>query len=206
MVLAGLAAPATALADVPAGPWQITGLVLDGQKIAATGKLSLDGQLSASVGCNSMGGPYRIDGATITVGSLTTTLMGCPGDIGKAEDALMKLLSTGPLTIAPDKWSGATGEIDVIAAGGDNGGGAPGCIPPVAPGANPGNVTVPCGSGGSGSDGGNGATIDSNGPTNAASDPLALELAIGLGVLLFATVAVYVYIGPRRTPGGSSEE
>jgi heat shock protein HslJ len=211
LALGALAAPAPALADVPAGDWQITGLVLGGQKIAATGKLSLGSQVGASVGCNSIGGPFTIDGNTITVGSMQSTLVGCPADIGQAEDALTKILGAGPITIAADKWTSAAGEIDLVAAsdgGGSSGGGVPECIPPVAPGANPGNVTVPCGNGGSSSGGGDigvlstvGTPVDGPPPP----DPLTVASAIGVVVLIVATIVAFVYLGPRRNPGGSQE-
>ena len=113
-------------------------------------------------------------------------------------------LSGGPMTMTPGKWSNAVGEIEVD----ETGVGAPGCIPPVAPGANPGNVTVPCGNSnaGSGANGDNGSTVEPNGPSStAASDPLPLGIAIGGGLLLIATIGVYIYLGPRRAAGGGTE-
>jgi len=205
--LAACISPGAALADVPAWSWQITGLVLDGTSIAAKGKIGFsDTGLNASVGCNSIGGPASVKDAVLTItGDLTTTLVGCAADVGAAEGALMKILSGGPITMAPGKWSNAVGEIDLD----ETGVGAPGCIPPVAPGANPGNVTVPCGNGngGSGANGGNGSTVDSNGPSSAtaARDPLSLEIAIGGALLLFATIGVYIYLGPRRKPDDGTE-
>jgi heat shock protein HslJ len=202
--LATLLAPAAALADVPVETWQITGLVLDGTAIDAKGQIGFSGSgLSASVGCNSIGGPAAVQDAVLTItGDLTTTLIGCPSDVGAAEAALMKILSGGPLTMAAAKWTNAVGEIDVVTIDG----GATGCIPPVAPGANPGNVTVPCGNGnsGSGANDGNSSTVDSNGPT-APTDPLPLEIAIGGAMLLIATIGAYVYLGPRCTSDGGTE-
>ncbi len=203
-----LAGPAIALADVPAGAWQITGIVLNGTKIDATGKLSLDNGVHATVGCNSIGGDVTaIDGSTITIGSLSSTLIGCPGAEGTAEDALTKILTAGPITVSPDKWESAAGLIALIPASGSTdggtGGGAPGCIPPVAPGANPGDVTVPCGNGGSGS-GQNGSTTDSTGPLTA-TDPTMVAAGIGAAILVIATIAAFFYLGPRRMPGGGDE-
>jgi heat shock protein HslJ len=203
--LAGLIAPGAALADVPTGSWQITGLVLDGKAIEAKGTIGFgDSRLSASVGCNSIGGPASVKDAVLITGDLTTTLVGCPAAIGAAENALMKMLSGGPMTMAADRWANGIGEIDVALVDG----GAPGCIPPFAPGANPGNVTVPCGNGnaGSGANGGNGSTVDPTGPSStAASDPLPLEIALGGGLLLIATIGVYIYLGPQRKAEGGAE-
>jgi heat shock protein HslJ len=213
MALLVLAAPALALADQPAGQWQITGIVLGGStKIAANGTLSLSGSnLGVTIGCNSIGGQATLDGDTLTiVGDLTTTLIGCPADVGEAETALMKILSGGPLTIAADRWTDATGDIDVVDASGANGGGGvPMCIPPVAPGANPGNVTVPCGNGGSGSGGSDIGVLNTVGtPVEGPPppDPLTVVSAIGVIVLLVATIVVFIYLGPRRASGGRAED
>jgi len=206
-----LAAPTLALADQPVGKWQITGIVLGGTKIAASGTLSLDGSnIGATVGCNSIGGQATLDGNTLTVvGDLSTTLVGCPNDIGQAESALMKILSSGPLTLDTGKWTDAAGEIDVADASGANGGGGVAqCIPPVAPGANPGNVTVPCGNGGSGSGGGDIGVLSTVGtPVEGPPPPDLLTVASGIGVvvLLVATIGAYIYLGPRRAPGGGPE-
>jgi hypothetical protein len=206
MALFALAVPATTLADVPMGAWQITGIVLDGTKIDASGKLSLDTQVNASVGCNSIGGQVTsIDANTITVGALSSTLIGCPADLANAESALTQILTAGPITMSADKWESAAGQIDLIdATGANSGGGAPGCIPPIAPGANPGNVTVPCGNG----DGNVGvlSTIGTPVAGPPPPDPLTIAGFIGVGVLLVATIAAFVYLGPRRRPGGGTEE
>jgi hypothetical protein len=71
----------------------------------------------------------------------------------------------------------------------------------VAPGANPGNVTVPCGNG-SGSDGSDGTTFETSAPT----DPLLLAGFVGIGILVVATIAAFIYLGPRRAPGGGPQE
>ena len=177
IALGAFAAPTATLADNPPEVWQITGLVLGGTNIPAQGKLSLQGtSLGASVGCNSIGGQVALEAGTLSiVGDLTTTLIGCPADIGQAESALMKILSSGPITMGDSRWTSAAGEIDIVGAGGANGSGDIGVL----------STT--------------GTPVD--GPTGP--DALTVAGLIGIVVLLVATIGVYVYIGPRRTPGGS---
>jgi len=203
--------PGIALADVPAGTWAITGIELNGTHIDAKGTIGFsDTGFGATVGCNSIGGAASVDGnGKLTFsGDLTTTLIGCPKDLAVAEDALMKILSGGPIDITAPQWSNAVGEIDVVSLdlpdpGTISGGGAPGCIPPVAPGANPGNATVPCGNGsGTVSGGSDGSTVEASGPP----DPLLLAGFVGMGILIVATIAAFIYLGPRRAPGGGPQE
>jgi META domain-containing protein len=196
VAVAVLLLPGAALADVPAGTWRITGLVLDGTKIDASGTIGFSGSgFGASVGCNSIGGAASVsgDGVLTFSGDLTTTLIGCPGLQAEAEGALMKILSAGPITLGEDKWTSAAGEIDVVALDTAD----PGCIPPVAPGANPGNVTVPCGNGGVPGPGENGSTFEATPPTNGP-DPLLLAGLAGMVLLIVATIGAFIYLGPRR--------
>jgi hypothetical protein len=215
IAIAAMVAPASALADVPAGSWQITGLVLDGKPIEAKGKLGFsDTGFGASVGCNTIGARASVaareagDPILTLTSDVTTTLIGCPADLGMAEDALLKILSGGPITMGRDKWTNAVGEIDVLLIDEGNGGApAPGCIPPIAPGAvPPDGATVPCGNGGSGT-GQNGSNVDPSGPTAAApADPLLLPMAIGVGVLVVATIAVWLFLGPQRERNAGPED
>ena len=62
---------------------------------ADNGKLSFEGEnYSASVGCNTMGGTYVLDGNSITFKEGMTTLMGCPPEVAEAETKLMEDLSS----------------------------------------------------------------------------------------------------------------
>jgi heat shock protein HslJ len=57
--------------------------------------------LTASAGCNTMGGQYRIDGGRLIVDQLATTDMGCPAALGAQDTWLAELLGSQP-TIALD--------------------------------------------------------------------------------------------------------
>jgi len=52
-----------------------------------------DGRLSLNTGCNSGGGPYTADGATITFGAIAMTKMACAGAAGQLEQAVMAVLN-----------------------------------------------------------------------------------------------------------------
>jgi heat shock protein HslJ len=52
-----------------------------------------DGQVQGTGGCNSYGGPYRLDGGAIEVGDLVSTMMLCEGvELGAQETAFMAAL------------------------------------------------------------------------------------------------------------------
>lgn len=73
-------------------------VLVGGSQIRITFK---DGQLSASAGCNSMGGEYRVDGATLTVGMLSMTDMACAEPL-MAQDAWFSTFLSGGVTYALD--------------------------------------------------------------------------------------------------------
>lgn len=52
--------------------------------------------LTASAGCNTMGGTYRIDGDRLIVGQLAMTDMGCPAALGTQDAWLAQLLGAQP--------------------------------------------------------------------------------------------------------------
>jgi heat shock protein HslJ len=56
-----------------------------------------DGQIGASAGCNSMGGPYRIDGGVLVVAEgLSTTEMGCAPELHDQDEWLAAFLTSRP--------------------------------------------------------------------------------------------------------------
>lgn len=55
-----------------------------------------DGQLSASAGCNSIGGTYRVDGGTLVFEGGGMTEMGCDPDRHAQDDWLSELLGSRP--------------------------------------------------------------------------------------------------------------
>ncbi len=53
-------------------------------------------RLSAHVGCNSIGGEYRVEGTRLLAGPLMATRMYCEGPVWAQEEAVNALLSAAP--------------------------------------------------------------------------------------------------------------
>ncbi|HYL41290.1 MAG TPA: META domain-containing protein [Candidatus Binatus sp.] len=127
LTLAVLLAPTAALAAgsataPPGRSFVITGLVSGDRHVEVSGKISIDGgRLTASVGCNAIGGAATLTGDIVTIpGPLMTTTMGCPGVSGDAEAMLIKILQgAGPFTISNGAWRGTDAAIlvDELPAG-----------------------------------------------------------------------------------------
>lgn len=54
------------------------------------------GGLSVSAGCNVQNGGYSIDGGSLEVDAMTSTLMGCPEALMAQDDRIVTLLSSSP--------------------------------------------------------------------------------------------------------------
>ncbi|MFB7716392.1 META domain-containing protein [Nocardia sp. NPDC056100] len=70
-----------------------------GTAIPGGGPLTLrfqDGRVTANAGCNTATGPVTLDGNTLKVGELATTMMGCPGDVAGADGWVAGLLHSSP--------------------------------------------------------------------------------------------------------------
>jgi heat shock protein HslJ len=78
-------------ADSLEGSWQLKSGVIDGEDIPILDShpvsITFDGdQVSGTASCNGFGGTYGLDGATITIGDLAMTEMGCsPEETMQAE-------------------------------------------------------------------------------------------------------------------------
>jgi heat shock protein HslJ len=107
------AAPPAPSAGARARYFEIRGLVLGNLRLEVSGKLSIDGnQLSASAGCNLIGGAVIVDGDTVTiVGPTYMTEMACPGTNGDAEAMLIKILALATFKITATAWIADGGQI-----------------------------------------------------------------------------------------------
>lgn len=89
--------PPVTLAD---SGWAIVDI--DGSQVGGeTYRLEFDGQgrVSGQAGCNRFSGPYTQRGRVLTVGTLAVTRMACPGDRGRDEGKMLRLLR-GPMRIS----------------------------------------------------------------------------------------------------------
>ena len=51
-----------------------------------------DGTLNGNVGCNGFGGDFKVDGDTLTFGSIVSTMMFCEGPGGEQETAALTVM------------------------------------------------------------------------------------------------------------------
>ena len=74
-------------------------------------QVSLDGSsLSANAGCNTLGGSYTVEGNTLIVREVASTMMGCAEDLMNQDGRLSAFLTNRPtLTESPDGFT-LTGE------------------------------------------------------------------------------------------------
>ena len=94
------------------GEWNVTGynngtqavIVADGRHDPHRRSFTADGQVGGDAGCNSYSGPYTLDGTSLTVGPLATTMKACEQAIISQETTFLAALQT-PTTV---ETSGAT--------------------------------------------------------------------------------------------------
>lgn len=106
LVLSACAGPAANGAGLANSQWRI--VAIDGGVSASPdATIAFERErLSASVGCNRMNGPWRIEGGRLIAGPLMQTKMGCPGRIGEQESALGTLLAAAPkLTLSGERMT-----------------------------------------------------------------------------------------------------
>jgi heat shock protein HslJ len=94
--------------------WSVVGIDGDAVRGDAYVLRFEDERLSGRAGCNSFGGPYHVEGDTLTAGPLMATRMACPGARMTHERNAMRVLG-GPVRIDRDGdtmvLSGSGGEI-----------------------------------------------------------------------------------------------
>lgn len=89
----------------PGAPFPLDGRTfvsteVTGHRLVAGTRVSIsfeDGRISARAGCNTMAGPYRVDGSTLLAGpDLASTMMGCEAPLMDQDRWLGELLTAGP--------------------------------------------------------------------------------------------------------------
>ncbi|MCY1669882.1 META domain-containing protein [Novosphingobium sp. SL115] len=96
-LLGGCATAPVTTAGLAGTRWTI--VRIDGAPPAAPAQASMrfdDDRLGANVGCNGIGGEYRIEGKRLIAGPLMATRMFCQGPVWQQEEAMNALLSAAP--------------------------------------------------------------------------------------------------------------
>jgi heat shock protein HslJ len=106
-----LLAYAVAPANPLEGEWNVTGYNNGREAVTSpiagttlTATFTPDGQVSGNAGCNTFTGGYTLDGTSLTVGPLASTMMACEQDVMDQEAAFLAAIQT-PTTV---ETSGAT--------------------------------------------------------------------------------------------------
>ena len=106
-------------AAIPGTSWTVSsigGVATVGES-QPTITFGADGQLNGTTGCNNYFGPYKLDGGSIEIGLLGSTLMLCEGPVGAQEVAFMAALPKATAwSIGSDGNLTLTGAADIIAS------------------------------------------------------------------------------------------
>jgi heat shock protein HslJ len=107
VVIALLAGCGAASSELDGRSFLSTAVIADGSPIELVAgtqvrlTFTADGRISANAGCNTMGGPYRLEGSTLVVTDAGVTEMGCDAARHAQDDWVFGLLTSGPtLTLA----------------------------------------------------------------------------------------------------------
>ena len=83
------------------GDWNVTGYNTGTQAVTSpiagttlTATFTADGEVGGNAGCNSYSGPYKLDGSSLTVGPLATTMKACDQAIMDQETQFLPALQT----------------------------------------------------------------------------------------------------------------
>ncbi|HQS70240.1 MAG: hypothetical protein B7Y36_10585 [Novosphingobium sp. 28-62-57] len=96
-LLGGCATAPTSSAGLAETRWKI--VRIDGAPPVSLDKATMqfdELRLGANVGCNGIGGEYRVDGGRLVAGPLMATRMFCEGPVWQQEEAVNALLSAAP--------------------------------------------------------------------------------------------------------------
>jgi len=97
MLLAACAAPGESRSHLAESTWKFT-TIDDTAPASAEAQISFQaGHIGANVGCNGMGGPWRIENGRLIAGPLVQTEMYCEGPVWQQEQAVSALLAAAPL-------------------------------------------------------------------------------------------------------------
>jgi len=103
LALTACAAPSEGSSHLSNSTWQFTAID-DAEPVSEKAQLSFEeDSIGANVGCNGMGGPWRIENGRLIAGPLVQTQMYCEGPVWEQEKAIGALLAGAPkLTVEGD--------------------------------------------------------------------------------------------------------
>lgn len=96
LILSGCASAGDHPSELADSSWSFT--AIDGDApVSGKAKLTFEGEkIGANVGCNGMGGPWRLDSGRLIAGPLVQTQMYCDGPVWDQEKAVGALLAAAP--------------------------------------------------------------------------------------------------------------
>ncbi|MCB2059578.1 MAG: META domain-containing protein [Novosphingobium sp.] len=111
LILSACASASDHRSDLVDSSWTFT--AIDGDApVSEKARLTFEGdRIGANVGCNGMGGPWRLEGGRLIAGPLVQTQMYCEGPVWDQEKAVGALLAAAP------KF-GVNGDVMTIESGG----------------------------------------------------------------------------------------
>lgn len=78
--------------------WRVTAIDGEAPALPAVAKVAFErDKVAVSLGCNHIGGAYRVDGKRLIAGPFVTTEKACDQRLGKQEAAVGALLEAAPL-------------------------------------------------------------------------------------------------------------
>lgn len=89
---------------------------IEGRTIAAGTRIRLtfqNGNIGASAGCNSMGGPFRIEGGLLRTPQMITTEMGCQPELMAQDQWIADLLNESMLVLDGDVLTLSKGDVSL---------------------------------------------------------------------------------------------
>jgi heat shock protein HslJ len=99
MVMTACSGKASSPATSVAGEWTLTSYGSSTNPTPADSNVDTsitfdsDGKLTGNVGCNGFGGDYKVDGGTITFGSIVSTMMACADPIMQQEGTVLNVFT-----------------------------------------------------------------------------------------------------------------
>lgn len=97
LTLLGCVAQVPPVEGLTGSEWRITSIDGAAPVVPDRARLAFEAdRLSANVGCNAMGGPWRLEEGRLIAGPLAQTKMFCSGPVGEQELATSALLVAAP--------------------------------------------------------------------------------------------------------------